>query len=152
MKINKEGIVKLSEEYVKHILKQFKNVENKRYDCKQFSKLFGSNIIWYGYIEDESLKSLVALDYNRLGCNEYYINEIQSFEKGFGKKLLMDLFNHFSKVYLLVDPSANNGLLGYYKQFHLKEINLYSSIWDKDICVMYKGDNELKRKIIGYYK
>lgn len=152
MKIYNEGVIKLSEEDVKYLLSSLRNVENKRYDYNQFSKLFESNIIWYGYIENGELKALAALDYNRVGCNEYYINEIQSFERGYGKKLLQVLLYHFSKIYFLVNPDANRSLLGYYKQFHLKEINIYSIIWDKEITVMYKGDNKLKETLIEYYK
>ena len=137
----------ISEKEAQELINKVYNTNNSRYDSNQFTKLIGSNKIW----EMIDNKALAVLDYNRLGLQDYYLNEIQSFEKGYGKKLLQELIKKYDILWFIADPSSDSNLVKYYEQFGLNEFVIEHTIWNKPVTAFYQGPSEIEDRIKEEY-
>ena len=113
-------------------------INNARFDKAQFEKHYDNNHKFYCLIENNILLAAASIQQNKLGLNDLYINEIQSFQKGYGQKLIQELLN-YNNIWLMAEP-GNKKLITYYRQFNLNEFVLAKneSIYDTDTYYFYK--------------
>lgn len=100
--------------------------DNKRFLKQQFMKLVDGKTrsTWTDAPEfvglfDRKTKqclAMAALEYGVAGQEDCFVNEVQSFKKGYGKDLLIKIFDTQEKVWLGADPTATEDLLKYYRQ------------------------------------
>lgn len=99
-------------------------IENSRYNRDQFEKLKGYNDGFYCLVDDDNnLLAASCMKKSILGLDDLYINEIQSFQKGAGAKLLKEIFTKYQNVWLMAEPGSAR-LKNYYSQFWLSEYML----------------------------
>lgn len=130
---------------VKLIL-NYSDIDNDRFNKKQFEKLFGmKGINWCVLATKEANVAMAAIleDYPFNGY--YYINEIQSLKKGYGKVLIDEIVKKYKKVWLTADVSADEKLVDYYRQFDFEEIVIKKSIWNKEAHFFCTKDCDLKK-------
>jgi hypothetical protein len=93
-----EGLKVLNDDEFFTLLDSTK-IENSRYNRDQFEKLKGYNDGFYCLIDDDNnLLAASCMKKSILGLNDLYINEIQSFQKGAGAKLLKEIFTKYQNV------------------------------------------------------
>lgn len=91
-------------------------IDNPRYDKANFTKLLGQNgYYWCALVQDGKALAICAiLPHNPYyGC--YFLNEIQSLRKGYGKILFEKVIQQFKAVWLTSDYTANDSLNDYYR-------------------------------------
>lgn len=92
------------------------DIDNPRYDKANFTKLLGQNgYYWCALVQDGKALAICAiLPHNPYyGC--YFLNEIQSLRKGYGKTLFENVIQQFKAVWLTSDYTANDSLNDYYR-------------------------------------
>lgn len=108
--------------------------DNKFVDRAQFEKLKGGNDGFYCLLDDKgNLLAAICMRKNKLGLNDLYINEIQSFVKGAGRELLNKVFSTYDNLWLMAEP-GNGKLVSYYSSFGLDKFMLpkAESIYETD--------------------
>lgn len=132
------------------------NTNNSRFSIKQFQKYLSlNNILWKAICnENDEIFALACLEYKKENnLNICYLAEIQTIIKGYGKKLLQCIIKKekYDIFYLLVDPTANETLLSWYKQFDMKEIHIEKSIYGTHTTFLYKYNNNIKDENIQQF-
>lgn len=92
------------------------DIDNPRYDKANFTKLLGQNgYYWCALVQDGKALAICAiLPHNPYyGC--YFLNEIQSLRKGYGRTLFENVIQQFKAVWLTSDYTANDSLNDYYR-------------------------------------
>lgn len=92
------------------------DIDNPRYDKANFTKLLGQNgYYWCALVQDGKALAICAiLPHNPYyGC--YFLNEIQSLRKGYGKTLFENVIQQFKAVWLTSDYTASDSLNDYYR-------------------------------------
>lgn len=116
---------------IKNILDNSK-IENKRFERFQFSKYFefnDNNYNWCILKENDEILAIALINDNIPYKDYYYITEIQSLKKGYGKKLLEELFKKYKKVWLMSNTVAGDSLMNFYRSLNLKEIIIPDSVY-----------------------
>lgn len=144
-----DKIVKYSDKQVSDLLDNIDNT-NKYLDLNQFKKLLSSNILWCALVNGNNCLALCAIKKNKLGTNDYYVNELGSFQKGAGKRLLNYILSKFDNIWLMSEPGKSE-LVNYYRQFGLKEFRLDDNIYKVPVYYFYKGSDKLVDLITDYY-
>lgn len=86
------------------------------------------------------------------------VEEFDSFIKGGGKKLLLEIITRYKKVVLMANPTASGDLVDYYRQpvFKFKEYSIDSSVYDgKPLHFFYTAacdERKLIKTFNGYAK
>ena len=129
-------------------------IDNPRFNKAQFEKHYDNKHKFYCLVEDNTLLAAASIWVNKLNLNDLYINEIQTCQKGYGKKLINELLNN-KNIWLMAEP-GNEKLIEYYKQFNLNEfiLNKDESIYEVDTYYFYKDLDKQKfeeaiRRIYG---
>ena len=113
--------------------------DNARFQKNQFMKLVGDNDVEFVGLftrDDKKCLSLAALRYGLASAGQMpddcYINEIQSFKKGYGKALLKRILETQEKVWLCANPEQPKTLVDFYKQpdLGLNEYVVEKSCWN----------------------
>jgi hypothetical protein len=128
---NLKLLTNLSDDTIKNILDTEK-IENKRFERVQFSKYLefgGDNYNWCALTSNNEKLAIALINDNTPYDEYYYISEIQSLKKGYGKKLLEELFNKYKKVWLMSNTTAGDSLLNFYRSLNLKEIIIPNSVY-----------------------
>ena len=152
----RENLQEISKDEVIEIIKNIPNFnKNSNVNVEQFTKLINDKVEWVGVFNKEHCTALAALRENTLKLHDIAINELQSFEKGAGQKLLQAIIDEFNCVWLLSRP-GNDKLLDYYRQFNLKEYVLPAekSIYNVNTHFFYKAFDDVKmtQAIRDWYK
>lgn len=105
----------MTERQVKEILDEIVPA-NSRFNLSQFTKYFGvPKMKWCGAVVDGDCKALLAYNEDLPLKGYFYISEIQTFEKGFGKILLMKFLESHKKTWLMADVTAGKSLIDFYE-------------------------------------
>ena len=124
-------LTNLSNDLIKNIIDNEK-IENKRFERVQFSKYFefdSDNYNWCVLSSKDENLAIALINDNTPYDDYYYISEIQSLKKGYGKKLLEELFKKYKKVWLMSNTTAGDSLLNFYRSLNLKEIIIPNSVY-----------------------
>lgn len=92
------------------------DIDNPRYNKANFTKLLGQNgYYWCALVQDGKALAICAiLPHNPYyGC--YFLNEIQSLRKGYGKTLFEKVIQQFKAVWFTSDYTASDSLNDYYR-------------------------------------
>ena len=127
-------------------------IDNSRFNIEQFKKYSNDNGEFICLIENGKLMSAAYIKENTLGINDTYINEVQTLQRGYGKKLINEIIKSNNNVWLMAEPD-NSELVNYYKQFGLDEIVIpkSDSIYDVDTHCFYKFNNKKDANKIREY-
>ena len=140
--LSKTTVREIPQQDIEDILDVIKN-SNPRYDRSQFTKNLqdGSrNNKWIGCFDEKNeLMALALVQEDSPYSGMYYINEIQSFQKGYGAILLSEILKKFNKVWLMCDPRGGEDLKKFYrrKEFHLEEYVIPNSVYDVPVSFFY---------------
>lgn len=140
--LSKTTIREIPQQDIEDILDVIKN-SNPRYDRSQFTKNLqdGSrNNKWIGCFDEKNeLMALALVQEDSPYSGMYYINEIQSFQKGYGAILLSEILKKFNKVWLMCDSRGGEDLKKFYrrKEFHLEEYVIPNSVYDVPVSFFY---------------
>lgn len=103
--------------------------------------LYDDEMKWYLYKINDNIVACAACKIN-LKWNSFFINELFSFKKGFGAKLLLYLLNlNYNIIYLNSDWTQADTLNQYYRQ---PKFNLTEYLCDRDfykVHYFYKNNN-----------
>jgi len=146
-----------SDDEVKKILDDAKSYnENERYSRAQFVKYFkDKKKKWYGIFKDGKCRALCVLKHvpNDSETKDIILlAEIQSFTKGYGKRLINKILSEYENVWWAVDKDGGKGLLDFYGQFGLKKKTIAKSKWTKGTQqnFFYKSsDKSHEKKIVS---
>ena len=130
-------------------------ISNERFNKEQFEKLFGDkDINWCVLATKETNEAIAAIKEDYPFNGYFYINEIQSLEKGYGKILIEELIKKYKKIWLTADVSADEKLVKYYRSFNFEELTIENSIWDKPAHFFYTKNcdkKKLEEYIVEHY-
>ena len=152
--LSKTTIREIPQQDIEDILDVIKN-SNPRYDRSQFTKNLqdGSrNNKWIGCFDEKNeLMALALVQEDSPYSGMYYINEIQSFQKGYGAILLSEILKKFNKVWLMCDSRGGEDLKEFYrrKEFHLEEYVIPNSVYDVPVSFFYTKNID-SDKLITY--
>lgn len=115
------------------------HIDNDRFNKKQFEKLFvsdqfdrffGDDVNWHVLMSKGAAVAMSALVNDFPFKGYHFLDEIQSFKKGFGKEMIEKLVEKYKKIWFSADVDADKGLVDYYRQFpFFEEIVVEKSIW-----------------------
>lgn len=91
-------------------------IDNPRYNKANFTKLLGQNgYYWCALVQDGKALAICAIQPHSpyYGC--YFLNEIQSLRKGYGKTLFEKVIQQFKAVWFTSDYTASDSLNDYYR-------------------------------------
>lgn len=110
------------------------DVQNTRFNINQFLKYDGQDVECVGAFKDfpNDCLALAVLQYGVTSQDDCYICEIQSFQKGYGEKLLQKILKQQQNVWLMADIKAESTLLDFYRKpvFQLSELVIENSVYD----------------------
>jgi len=110
--------------------------ENPRFKREQFEKYLGSGkaidrvdrSMYYGLFALDG--HCLALSYlNKTPGDCILVAQISCVVRGYGRDLLNDIIRRSDAMWLAADPTAESGLLDYYRTFGLEEMVLKRSKW-----------------------
>ena len=124
---------------VKFLLKN-SDIDNDRFNMKQFEKLFvsdqfdkffGDDVNWHVLMSKGAAVAMSALVNDFPFKGYHFIDEVQSLKKGFGKEMIEKLVGKYKKIWFSVDVDANKSLVDYYREFpFFEEIVVKKSVWN----------------------
>lgn len=139
----------MSQIIAKHsIINYNSNMNNDFINLKKL--LYDDQMIWFLYKNNNNIVSCSACKENNK-WNSLYINELFSFQKGFGAKLLLYLLNlNYNIIYLNSDWSQPESLNQYYRQskFDLTEYVYKRDFYD--VHYFYKNKTLNKRLLTKF--
>lgn len=147
----------LSQEEVKDILASVDKSKNARYNELNFTKYLDSNYgEFVGLFDNGKCLALGVVERDNPFPGYCFLLEVQSFEKGCGKQLILDVISENPRTWLLADPSAEESLVSFYKkpEFGFEETTVENSIWDCPLHVFYTHDcdpDKMEEYIISQY-
>ena len=126
---NDDGFREIPAQDVKKILDSCG--KGSRYNRSQLTKYLdaGDSVIFVGLFDNGKCAAMGVV--GKTETSAYYIYEVESFEKGAGKRLIQDIIARFGQVFLLADVNADENLLKYYRQsdFNFREHVVPYSDW-----------------------
>lgn len=154
---NKEDFIEVSTAEMKQIINSgaIENKNSRNAGLNNLTKLlYDDSIKWYLYKNGDKIVACAACRENK-NPDSLYINQICSFEKGFGAKLLTNILNlnNYAIIYLNSDWSQGDSLNSYYRK---PEFGLTEYIKDDSkIHYFYKNktleDKELQKFITNSF-
>ena len=127
-------VYNIPSEKVESILDSTKT-DNKRYDRAQITKYLKSGddiefVALFNEFPKECL-AMAVLQFDKANAEDCYVCEIQSFAKGFGKKLLLDIMKYQKNLWLMANVTAGQKLLDFYrdKDFNFNEYCIQDSVY-----------------------
>lgn len=136
------------------------DVQNKRFNINQFLKYDGQDVECVGAFRDfpNDCLALAVLQYVVTSQDDCYICEIQSFQKGYGEKLLQKILKQQQNVWLMANATAESTLLDFYRKpvFQLSELVIENSIYDgKSLHIFFTktlDEDTLRRDLEKHFK
>lgn len=150
--LSKTTVREIPQQDIEDILDVIKN-SNPRYDRSQFTKNLqdgSKNNRWIGCFDEKNeLMALALVQEDSPYSGMYYINEIQSFQKGYGAILLSEILRKFNKVWLMCDSRGGEDLKEFYRrnEFHLEEYVIPNSVYDVPVSFFYTSNIDSDRLI-----
>lgn len=138
------------------------NMLSDRVSFEQFKKNFNNDSAEIVGLEEKhfgqmAYVALATIIQDYADIDDVYINEIQSFNKGAGKKLITEIVKRHGSVWLMANPTQPESLVEYYRSLDIgfKEYVIKHSIWDgKPAHFFYTtsiDDNKLTEFIDQHY-
>lgn len=136
------------------------DVQNKRFNINQFLKYDGQDVECVGAFRDfpNDCLALAVLQYGVTSQDDCYICEIQSFQRGFGEKLLQKILKQQQNVWLMANANAESTLLDFYRKpvFQLSELVIDNSVYDGKLLHIFftktLDEDVLRRDLEKHFK
>lgn len=154
-----DGFREMKESEVRHLARgvKFRNDE----DRKNLEKYYGGDYRYFGMFDHGAFAAVAVvgvLDKSEPKLKQVmFLHQLNSFIKGFGKKLLLDIFGQFDKVAFGANPDADKKLLDYYRDpdFNLVEYTVEKSAYGgKPLHLFYTRScdrNEMEKLFKSWY-